>query len=112
MDTTGENCKVGREVRSWVGWTRREKTARSGRGEEGGVSLQLETGLRKDRTAGWSVPHFLRAVARIRTGALTGVRCWPLLAGVWRANAPLMKPRAEGEVLTAANLNLYRGRRS
>ena len=27
----------------------------------------------------------------------TGKRCWPLLAGVWRAIAPLMKPRcAEG----------------
>ena len=40
----------------------------------------------------------------------TGKRCWPLLAGLWRAIAPLMKPWcAEGEVPTAANLNLYRG---
>ena len=40
----------------------------------------------------------------------TGRRCWPLLEGVWRAIAPLMKPWcAEGEVPTAANLNLYRG---
>ena len=40
----------------------------------------------------------------------TGQRCWPLLAGVWRAIATLMKPWcAEGEVPTAANLNLYRG---
>ena len=39
----------------------------------------------------------------------TGERCWSLLAGVWRALAPLMKPWcAEGEVPTAANLNLYR----
>ena len=39
--------------------------------------------------------------------------CWPLLAGVWRAIAPLMKSCcAEGEVPTAANLNLYRGWRS
>ena len=30
--------------------------------------------------------------------------------GVWRAIAPMMKPWcAEGEVPTAANLNLYRG---
>ena len=37
----------------------------------------------------------------------------PLLAGVWRAIAPLMKPWcAEGELPTAANLNLYRGRDS
>ena len=41
---------------------------------------------------------------------IQGIRCWPLLAGVWRAIAPLMKPWcAEGEVPTAANLNLYRG---
>ena len=42
-------------------------------------------------------------------GPHTGERCWPLLAGVWRAIAPLMQPCAEGEVPTAANLNLYRG---
>ena len=35
-------------------------------------------------------------------------RCWPLLIGLWRAIAPLMMPWcAEGEVPTAANLNLY-----
>ena len=40
-------------------------------------------------------------------GPHTGERCWPLLAGVWRAIAPLMKPWcAEVEVPTAANLNL------
>ena len=43
-------------------------------------------------------------------GPHTGRRCWPLLEGVWRAIAPLMRPWcAEGEVPTAANLNLYRG---
>ena len=43
-------------------------------------------------------------------GPHTGEGCWPLLAGVWRAIAPLMKPWcAEGEVPTAANLNLHRG---
>ena len=43
-------------------------------------------------------------------GPHTGRRCWPLLEGVWRAIAPLMKPWcAEGDVPTAANLNLYRG---
>ena len=46
-------------------------------------------------------------------GSHTGERCWPLLAGVWRAIAPLMKPWcAEEEVPTAANLNLYRGWKS
>ena len=38
-------------------------------------------------------------------GPHTGKRCWPMLAGVWRAIAPLMKP-------TAANQNLYRGWKS
>ena len=43
-------------------------------------------------------------------GPRTGGRCWPLLAGLWRAIAPLMKPWcAEEDVLTAANLNFYRG---
>ena len=53
------------------------------------------------------------APVRMRTpavGSHTGERCWPLLASVWRAIAPLMKPCcAEGEVPTAANLNFYRG---
>ena len=43
----------------------------------------------------------------------TGKRCWPLLAGVSMAIVPLMKPWcAEGEVPTAANLNLCRGWKS
>ena len=43
-------------------------------------------------------------------GPHAGERCWPLLAGVLRAIALLMKPWcAEEEVPTAANLNLYRG---
>ena len=46
-------------------------------------------------------------------GPHTGERCWPPPDGVWRAIAPLMKPWCtEGEVPTAANLNLYRGWRS
>ena len=46
-------------------------------------------------------------------GPQSGERCWPLLARLWRAVAPLMKPWcAEGDVPTAANLNLYRGWRS
>ena len=46
-------------------------------------------------------------------GPQSGERCWPLLARLWRAIAPLMKPWcAEGDVPTAANLHLYRGRSS
>ena len=46
-------------------------------------------------------------------GPHTGKRCWPLLAGVWRAVAPLMKPWcAEGDLPTAAKVNLYRGWKS
>ena len=63
--------------------------------------------------------HFLRVLLHMRMGggpvigSHTGERCWPLLAGVWRAIAPLMKPWcAEGDVPAAANLNLYRRRSS
>ena len=47
-------------------------------------------------------------------GSHPGERCWPLPAGVWRAIVHLLKPWwcAEGEVPTAANLNLYQGWRS
>ena len=54
--------------------------------------LQRDTGLKKGSYHG---PH-------------TGRLCWPLLFELWKAIAPLMKPWcAEGEVPTAANLNLY-----
>ena len=46
-------------------------------------------------------------------GPQTGRRCQPLLSGLWRAIAPLVKPWCvEGEVPTAANLNFYRGENS
>ena len=46
-------------------------------------------------------------------GPHTVERCWPLLAWLWRAVAPLMKPWcAEGDVPTTANMNLYRRRSS
>ena len=55
-------------------------------------------------------PVVPRVLVRTRPGGPdTGGRCWPLLAGLWRAIAPLMKPWcAEGEVPTAANVNLHR----
>ena len=81
---------------------------------------QQETGKRRGRTTQRGrylvVP---RAHVRMRTGkaSLSGHtleggagHCLP---DVWSAIAPLMKPWcAEGEVPTAANLNLYRGWRS
>ena len=51
-----------------------------------------------------------RSLLFLRVLVSAGERCWPLLAGMWRAIAPLMKAWcAEGDVPTAANLNLYRG---
>ena len=72
--------------------------------------LQQETGSRRDRTTQRGLSLVLpRVLARMRMGQGPAIRP-QLLAGVWRAIAPLMKPWcAEGEVPTAANLNLYRG---
>ena len=59
------------------------------------------------------ISHALVRMRMDKAPPHSGKRCWPLLAGLWRAIAPLMKPWcAEGEVPTAANLNLYRGWRS
>ena len=82
--------------------------------------MQQETGKKKGRTTpAWSVPCGSSCTCSYAygqgpaIGPHTGDRCWPLLAGVWRAIAPLMKPWCvEGEVPTAANLNFYRGWRS
>ena len=61
--------------------------------------LQRETGLKRDRTAQRGRPPvILHALARMRaglaqpSGRILGERCWPLLAGLWRAIAPLMQP--------------------
>ena len=81
---------------------------------------QQETWVKKGsyRTA-WSVPCNYSCSCSYAyghgpaIGPHTEQRCWPLLAGVWRAIAPLMKPWcAEGDLPTAANLNLYRGWKS
>ena len=62
----------------------------------------------------WFFVHFSFTYGRgPAIGPLSGKRCWPLLAGLWSAIAPLMKPWcAEEEVPTAVNLNLYRGWKS
>ena len=67
-------------------------------------------GYERDRTTtAWAVPCGSSCSCGPAVGPHTEERCWPLLAGLWRAIAPLMKPWcAEGEVPTAANLNLYR----
>ena len=46
-------------------------------------------------------------------GPHTGQGCWRYLVSVWRALAPLLSPWcADGDVPSAANLNLYEGSRS
>ena len=119
----------GREVRNGMGWSLSEKTARSGvwlfrgalRGTSAFFAFSAFAGwVRKGSfLTAWAVPPlslcscsylYGRGTA---IGPQTGKRCWPLLDRLWRAIAPLMKPWcAEGDVPTAANLNLYRGRSS
>ena len=129
LDGSPEPPGPGRVIRNMFGWSQLEKTARSGYGcfgmpSEGRIfflpSAQQETGSEKGRTTQRGRSLVIpRVLVRTRTGEApaigphSGRRCWPLLAGVWRAIAPLMKPWcAEGEVPTAANLNLYRGWKS
>ena len=128
-DHSPEPLGSGRMIRNMLGWSQLKKTDRSEVSCFGGVLkgeniflpfLQRETGLKRDRTAQRERPPWVPLVlARMRAGLaklwgrILGERCWPLLSGLWRAIAPLMKPWcAEGEVPTAANLNLYRGWKS
>ena len=119
----------GRIIGNMLGWSQMEKTDRSGvwlfRGALQGEILFSSLAAIGDwerkgsyRTA-WSVPCDSSCTCSYAygqghaIGPHTGQRCWPLLAGVWRAIALLTKPWcAEGEVPTAANLNLYRGWKS
>ena len=122
----------GREVRNGMGWSLMEKTARSGvwlfRGAFRGSSAffafaAFASWVEKGSfLTAWAVPplflrvlvssYVVRAMAPL-SRPQSGERCWPLLDRLWRAIAPLMKPWcAEGDVPTAANLNLYRGRSS
>ena len=116
-------CRI---IRNMLGWTLEEKNLGSGvwlfrgalQGENLFSSLDVAGDWEKKGSyhTAWSVPCGSSCTCSYAygqgpaTGPHTGERCWPLLAGVWRAIAPLMKPWcAEGEVPTAANLNLYRG---
>ena len=105
------------------GWTPKGKTASSGvwlfRGAlRGGdvLSTLLAAGDWVEKGSyhtAWSILLLVLVRAGHSFGPQTGERCWPLLSGLWRAVAPLMKPWcAEGDVPIAANLFLYRGRSS
>ena len=119
----------GREVRNGIGWSLLEKTARSGvwlfRGALSGSSALFVLAAfaswfqKGSFLAAWAVTPLSSCSCSCACGRGTAVgpqsgeRCWPLLAGLWRAIAPPMKPWCgEGDVPTAANLNLYRGRSS
>ena len=116
-------------IRNMLGWSKLEKTERSGvwvfRGALQGENLFSLLDAAGDwvkkgsyHTA-WAVPGDSSCSCSYAyghgpaIGPHTGRRCWPLPAGVWRAIAPLMQPWcAEGDLPTAANLNLYRGWKS
>ena len=116
----------GSEIRKQLGWIQLEKTEESGvwffRGAFQGEDLFSSLAVSGDwvkkgsyRTA-WSVPGDSLCSCSYAyghgpaIGPHTGKRCWVLLSWLWRTIAPLMKPWcAEGELPTAANLNLYRG---
>ena len=128
-DYCPESPGPGIAIRNMLGWSRLEKTEMSGvwlfRGALQGENLFSLLDAAGDwerkgsyRTA-WSVPCNSSCSCSYAyghgpaIGPLSGKRCWPLLAGVWRAIAPLMKPWcAEGDLPTAANLNLYPGWKS
>ena len=111
----------GRAIRNMLGWSQLEKTAGvwsmvvpwcpSKRGEY--FSSLCAVGDWKKKGSyliAWSVPCDSSCTCSFSYGQGPAIRPHAVLAGVWRAIAPLMKPWcAEGEVPTAANLNLYRG---
>ena len=119
---------TGRVIRNMLGWSLQEETARSGvwlfRGAlQGRIFVlplpSLEDWERKGSYHTAWVPcdsSCTRSHANGHgpaVGPHTEEQCWPLLAGVWRAIPPLMKQWcAEGEVPTAASLNLSRGWKS
>ena len=130
-DSSPEPPGRGRIIRNLLGWSQLEETDRSGvwlfrcalRGENLFSSLAVAGDWERKgsyRTA-WSVLCDSSCACSYAyglgpaIGPHTGKQCWPLLAGVWRAIAPLMQPwcaEGEEEVPTAANLNLYRGWKS
>ena len=126
FDYSPEPPGPGRIIRNMLGWSLSEKTAGSGVWVFPGA-LQGENFFSSHAVGGdwerkgsyhtaWAVPCDFSCSCSYAYGhgpairPHTGQRCWPQLASVWRAIAPLMQPWcAEGEVPTAANLNLYGG---
>ena len=126
LDYYPEPAGPGIVIRNMLGWSQLEKTAMSGvwlfgsafQGENLFSLLDAAGDWERKgshRTA-WAVPCNSSCFCSCAyghgpaIGPHTGERCWPLLAGVWRAIAPLTKPWCtEGDLPTAANLNLYRG---
>ena len=107
-DHSSEPPGPGRTIRNMLGWSQLEKTARSEvwlfRG-----ALQVENLFSSLDAVGnwekkgsyptaWAVPCDSSCTCSYAygrgpaVGPHTGERCWPLLASVWRAIAPLMKP--------------------
>ena len=126
LDYYPEPPGPGKEIRNMLGWSQLEKTARSGVWLFRGASQGENHFSLLDTTGDWERKGSYRTASAVpfnsscscsyayghgpAIGPHTGERCWPLLAGVWRAIAPLMKPWcAEGDLPTPANLNLYRG---
>ena len=125
-DHSPEPPGPGRIIRNMFGWSLEEEAAGSGvwffrsalQGKNLFSSLDVTGDWVKKGSycTAWAVPCDSLCSCSYSNGQgpafgpHTGRRCWPLLEGVWRAIAPPMKPWcAEGEVPTAANLNLYRG---
>ena len=126
---SSESPGPGREVRNGMGWSKMEKTARSGvwlfRGALSGNSAvfafaALAKWVKKGSfLTAWAVSPLSSCSCSYLYGRGTAVcpqsgeQCWPLLDKLWRAIAPLMKPWcADGDVPSVADLNLYRGRSS
>ena len=104
----------GREVRSGIGWTPLEKQLGLGWKQYLFSLVAGDWVMKGSFLTAWAASHFLRVLVHMRVGEarLWEKRCWTLLATLWRAIAPVMKPWcAEGEVPTAANLNLCLGRK-
>ena len=103
-DHSPEPPGPGRITRNMLGWSKMEKTAGSGvwlfRGALQGKNIFSSLAVAGDwvkkgsyHTA-WAVPFGSSCTCSCAygRGPRTGKRCWPLLAGVWRSLAPLMKP--------------------
>ena len=125
-DYSPEPPGQGRIIRNMLGWSKLEKIFGSGvwlfRGALQKKNLFSSLVVARD----WERKGSYRTASAVACdssctcshaygrgpaiGPHAGERCWPLLAGAWRAIAPLMKPWcAEEGVPIAANLNLYRG---